>query len=85
MSSKAKWAVAGLGMMVTGTTVCIGWFSTSTLVLGSLLVGGGLCMLLFLGTMNIANWAETFVRKHDDTHPKFDIDRKLTWDDDGRK
>jgi len=85
MSSKSKWAIAGLGMMATGATAAIGFFSTTTLILGSLFVGIGMCILLFLGTWEVGGWGAEFVRKHNDQLSKYEIDEKMTWDENGRK
>ena len=85
MSTKGKLAVAGLGMIVAGATMTVGWFNTYTLLIGSLLCGGGVALLLLLGTIDVAKWGSNIVDGFDDQNPKYTYDSKLTWDDDGRK
>ena len=84
MSSKSKLAVAGLGMIVAGATITVGWFNTYTFIIGSLLCGGGVALILLLGTINVAKWGSDLLdeAKHD---TEYTYDHKLTWDEDGRK
>lgn len=85
MSTKSKCAIAGLGMIGSGITMAVLFFSTTTLVLGSLFIGIGICMLLFLGTWEVGGWANEFVHKHSADTSKYEVDLNMTWDKDGRK
>ena len=85
MSSKSKLAVAGLGMIAVGSISTVAWFNTYTFIIGSLLVGGGIALILLLGTIDVAKWGSDVVDGFDDQNPKYTHESKLTWDEDGRK
>ena len=84
MSSKSKLAVAGLGMVIAGATMAIGWVNTYTFLIGSLLCGGGIALIILLGTVDVAKWGSNLLdeAKHDN---EYEFDMKGGWDEDGRK
>jgi len=85
MNTKSKCTITGLGMIVAGATLTIGFYSITNLVLGSLSVAIGMCILMFLGTWEIGGMASEFVHKHSDSKSTYDVELGLTWDKDGRK
>ena len=84
MSTKTICAMTGLGMIVAGATMAVGWFNTYTFLIGSLLVGGGIALILLLGTIGVAKWGSDLIdeAKHDN---EYEFDMKDGWDEDGRK
>ena len=85
MSTKSKCAIAGLGMIVAGASMALGFLSTTTLILGSLFIGIGICILLFIGTWDLGGQAAEFMHKHSASASKYEVDLGMTWDENGRK
>ena len=71
-------------MIAVGSISAVAWFNTYTFIIGSLLVGGGIALILLLGTIDVAKWGSNLIdeAKHDND---YEFDMKGEWDKDGRK